>query len=129
MDSASHLRRMTRDGPLSIYDISKRPELFFFAPLLAHAVGLVYGTRFIQPVCGERHRSRTDEQARILEEIERDQQLGCFALTERSAGVLSGLIVETTAEYVPDEDAFVINTPHEGAAKTGSVKDLLQNGS
>ena len=44
----------------------------------------------------------TDEQAKLLYDIEKRQQLGCFALTERSAGVLSGLIVETTAEYVPE---------------------------
>jgi acyl-CoA oxidase len=43
--------------------------------------------------------------------------LGCFSLTEKLAGVQSGLIVETTATYDEAEQVFVLNTPHEGARK------------
>ncbi len=41
--------------------------------------------------------------------------LGCFGLTEVLAGVNSGLVVETTAEYV--DGGFVIRTPRESASK------------
>jgi acyl-CoA oxidase len=35
----------------------------------------------------------------MLQGIQEKGQLGCFLLTEQQAGVLSGLIVETTAKY------------------------------
>lgn len=41
--------------------------------------------------------------------------LGCFALTERLAGVNSGLVVDTTAEF--HDGHFIINTPTPSAAK------------
>ena len=44
-------------------------------------------------------------------------ELGCFGLTEKLAGVQSGLVVETTATYDPAAEEFVLNTPHEGARK------------
>ena len=43
------------------------------------------------------------------------QTLGCFALTEVLAGVNSGLVVETTADFV--DGGFVIHTPNALAAK------------
>jgi hypothetical protein len=33
------------------------------------------------------------------------------------AGVLSGLIVETTADYCPEREVFVLHTPTDSAAK------------
>ena len=33
------------------------------------------------------------------------------------AGVNSGLVVQTTARWVPDEGAFLLHTPHDGACK------------
>ncbi len=44
-------------------------------------------------------------------------QLGCFSLTERRAGVQSGLVVETTADWDHVRGAFVLHTPDEGARK------------
>ena len=43
--------------------------------------------------------------------------VGCFLLTEVQAGVLSGLIVETTATWDADSDSFVLHTPSDKAAK------------
>ena len=43
--------------------------------------------------------------------------LGCFALTEKFAGVSSGMVVETTAEFDAARNEFVISTPSEGAKK------------
>ena len=44
-------------------------------------------------------------------------ELGCFGLTEKLAGVQSGLVVQTTATFDPSTDTFVLNTPSEGARK------------
>ena len=44
-------------------------------------------------------------------------QLGCFLLTEMQAGVLSGLIVETTADWDPALQKFILHTPSDKAAK------------
>ena len=51
-----------------------------------------------------------------------DGVLGCFALTERLAGVNSGLVVQTVAEWCPSPDRpdggrFLLRTPHDGARK------------
>ena len=38
-------------------------------------------------------------------------------MTEKLAGVQSGLVVETTATFDPQRDGFVLSTPHQGARK------------
>ena len=43
--------------------------------------------------------------------------MGCFGLTEKLAGVQSGLVVQTTATYDEASDEFILDTPHEGARK------------
>lgn len=43
--------------------------------------------------------------------------LGCFALTEKLAGVNSGLVVNTTATWVEDAGHFVLSSPNLGAEK------------
>merc|ERR1719453_2939847 len=43
--------------------------------------------------------------------------LGCFGLTEKFAGVSSGMVVETLAEYDHANKEFVITSPSEGAKK------------
>lgn len=52
---------------------------------------------------------------------------GCFSLTEKFAGVNSGLVVNTVVEY---DDAnkdfpFVLNTPTEGAKKNWISQGLV----
>lgn len=44
-------------------------------------------------------------------------QLGCFALTEKFAGVNSGLVVNTEIEWNNAKKKFILNTPSEGAKK------------
>ncbi len=43
--------------------------------------------------------------------------LGCFAFTERGAGVLSGAGVESTATYDPAADVFVLDSPTPSSTK------------
>ena len=53
----------------------------------------------------------------MLDAMQADGTLGCFALTERLAGVNSGLVVQTTAEWKPESGRFLLRTPHDGACK------------
>ncbi len=70
-------------------------------------VGLVQGT--IARLGTERHLS-------WLETTSTLEQIGCFAMTETDHGSnVRGL--ETRAVYLPQEQAFELNTPHRGAWK------------
>eukprot|EP01130_Rhizamoeba_saxonica_P005386 TRINITY_DN2154_c0_g1_i1.p1 TRINITY_DN2154_c0_g1~~TRINITY_DN2154_c0_g1_i1.p1 ORF type:complete len:587 (-),score=107.44 TRINITY_DN2154_c0_g1_i1:54-1736(-) len=55
------------------------------------------------------------EQIEWLEGVWSRGELGCFCLTEAGAGVLSGLIVETTAVF--DGESIIINSPTESSKK------------
>lgn len=65
----------------------------------------------------------SDEQVDDLAAYQAEGKLGCFSLTEKLAGVLSGFIVDTTATYDRDIDGFVINSP-----TTGSKKNWISQG-
>ena len=63
------------------------------------------------------------QQATWLQGVFDRGELGCFCLTEASAGVLSGLIVNTTATFVPASGrraaaGFDLHTPALGDRKT-----------
>jgi acyl-CoA oxidase len=45
----------------------------------------------------------SDKQVGVLDEIQKNGELGCFGLTEKLAGVNSGLVVNTTADWDPDK--------------------------
>ena len=79
------------------------------------------GTTFFQILvdaahCGDSHLDIPANEA-LIERIGAAGELGCFAFTEKGAGVLSGAGVETTAEYDPAADEFVIHSPTPSAAK------------
>lgn len=123
-ESAEAMRALVRTGLLRHTDIRDRPERFFKAHRLlarhavAHGPGfwirftvhynLCYGT--VMAVGGP-------EQIASLDDAQARGQLGCFALTERLAGVQSGLVVQTRAEYDPEAREFVLDTPSDGASK------------
>lgn len=52
-------------------------------------------------------------------------ELGCFALTEKRAGVSSGLVVSTIAEYDKERNTFLLNSPDEGAQKNWISQGLV----
>jgi len=60
-----------------------------------------------------------------LEEIQAKGQLGCFGLTEKLAGVNSGLVVKTTATWVPSKQMFCLNCDSEGAHKNWISQGLV----
>jgi acyl-CoA oxidase len=57
------------------------------------------------------------EQIASLDASQTAGELGCFALTEKLAGVQSGLLVQTQARYDPTSGGFVLSTPSVGASK------------
>ena len=123
-DSAESFRALLRTGLLRNTDLRDRPERFFDAHrlLARHAVahGPGFWIRFtvhynlcmgtVLAVGGE-------EQVRALDASQAAGEIGCFALTEKLAGVQSGLLVQTVAEYDADAAEFVLHTPSAGAAK------------
>jgi acyl-CoA oxidase len=52
-----------------------------------------------------------------LDALQSRGDLGCFSLTEKFAGVNSGLVVQTTATFDEITGEFVLNTPNEGSKK------------
>lgn len=59
----------------------------------------------------------SDQQREELYQTQSSGELGCFAFTEKAAGVLSGAAVETTATFDKHDATFVINSPSDGAVK------------
>lgn len=123
-DSAAFLRALTKSGILRFTDIRDRPDRFFLAHrlLATHAPehGPGFWIRFtvqfnlfagtVVALGGPAHLKQLDA-------IQDAGQLGCFGLTERLAGVNSGLVVDTTATWDASTQCFIINSPSEGAAK------------
>lgn len=119
--SSAVLRRLVKSGVLQFTDMSEAPEKFFLAHRLLSTVGLGgFGIRFTVQYnlfAGSIVGLAGPKQIGMLDEIQAKGQLGCFLLTEMQAGVLSGLIVETTAEWNNDTQTFDLHTPSDKAAK------------
>ena len=122
--SSSMLRDLLRRQLVSMTDLRDDPEWFFEAHrVVAHhgeELGEGFWTRFtvqfnlfagtVLAVGNASH----IEQLRAMQEA---GELGCFALTERFAGVSSGMVVETIATHDPKTRTFVLHSPSEGAYK------------
>jgi alkylation response protein AidB-like acyl-CoA dehydrogenase len=59
----------------------------------------------------------TATHAALVQDARELKKLGCFGLTEKSAGVLSGLLCETIAYYNQETKKIIIHTPNEDAKK------------
>lgn len=123
-DSAAAMRDLLRTNLLLNTDLRDRPERFFKAHrlLARHSVkqGPGFWIRFTvhYNLCfGTVLAVGGPEQIAALAASQAAGELGCFALTERLAGVQSGLLVETQARYDRAADEFVLTTPNPGAAK------------
>ena len=122
--SADFLREIVRRASLRFTDIRDDPRRFFLAHRLLAAHAPAHGPGFwirftvqfnlfagtVVALGGPAHLRRLDA-------IQAAGELGCFCLTERLAGVNSGLVVNTTATYDPATRTFVLNSPSEGAVK------------
>ena len=119
--SALLLKDLVRAGHLKFGDMVDHPEKFFLAHRLLTTVGLsgfwirftVQFNLFAGSVLG----LGGPAQVALLEGMQARGELGCFLLTEKQAGVLSGLVVETTATFDESTSEFVLATPNEAAHK------------
>lgn len=120
-ESAARLQQLMQDGSLLLTDMQDRPERFFLAHrLLARRLVDGFGIRFTVQYnlfAGSILGLGGQEQVSRLPEYQKSATLGCFALTERSAGVSSGLVVNTSAVWDADRQVFVLHTPNEDARK------------
>jgi alkylation response protein AidB-like acyl-CoA dehydrogenase len=122
--SAGALRDLLQKRLLSLTDLRDDPEYFFLAhrTIAEHgeALGAGFWTRFtvqFNLFAGTVLAVGNASQIASLEAMQAAGALGCFALTEKFAGVSSGMVVETTAEFDAARNEFVISTPSEGAKK------------
>lgn len=119
--SSALLRRLVQSELLRFTDMRDNPEKFFLAHRLLSSVGLNgFGVRFtvqFNLFAGSILGLGGSEQVALLDEYQRNGDLGCFLLTEMQAGVLSGLIVETTCDWCPTTGSFILHTPSDSAAK------------
>ena len=119
--SAAALRRLIKTRLLAYTDMREQPEKFFLAHRLLSSAGLGgFGIRFtvqFNLFAGSILGLGSREQVGELDAMQAEGSLGCFLLTETSAGVLSGLIVHTTCTYDEQTDGFVLHTPSDAAAK------------
>ncbi|GMH76486.1 hypothetical protein TL16_g07103 [Triparma laevis f. inornata] len=119
--SSQALRSLVKSKVLKFTDMSENPEKFFLAHRLLSTVGLGgFGIRFtvqFNLFAGSLVGLAGEEQLKMLDSIQEKGQLGCFLLTEMQAGVLSGLIVETTCDWDEEKQEFILHTPSDKAAK------------
>mmetsp|Transcript_17656 Transcript_17656/g.21404 ORF Transcript_17656/g.21404 Transcript_17656/m.21404 type:complete len:472 (+) Transcript_17656:152-1567(+) len=122
-ESAQILRDLVQSEMLKFTDIQTDPEKFFEAHrlLLAPSTrGPGFGIRFTVQYnlfAGSVVGLGSPEQVAKLENFAKEARLGCFCLTETGAGVNSGLVVETTATWVPEKQQFLLHCPTPSAEK------------
>jgi len=131
-ESASQLRDITKSRVIQFTDLRDSPERFFKAhriladrsPELGPGFFIRYTVQnnlfggTVLAVGGPEHLEQ-------LEEIQDRGQLGCFALTERLAGVNSGLVVNTQVTWQAATGDFLLHTPNEGAEKNWISQGLV----
>jgi len=123
-ESAEKLRKLVSEGPLKLTDLQEEPEKFFSAHRLlseyATRVGPGFGIRFtvqFNLFAGTILGLGNEKQVAQLKDVQAKGQLGCFCLTEKLAGVNSGLVVNTTAVWDDSKQMFLVDCPDAGAHK------------
>ena len=123
-DSAAILRNIVRSNLLRFTDVQRNPLRFFEAHRIlaarAPALGPGFWIRFTVQYnlfAGSIAALGDAEQLDALDAMQARGTLGCFALTEKLAGVNSGMVANTTAVYDTESTTFSISTPTQGAHK------------
>jgi len=128
-ESAEVLRSFARTGLLRYTDMRDEPERFFAAHrLLASKILGGFGIRFtvqFNLFAGSILGLGGSDQVAMLDDLQAKGELGCFALTEVGAGVLSGFIVKTTATWDAARNGFLIDTPDISAEKNWISQGLV----
>ncbi len=122
--TAKLLRRCVRTGAVSFFDIERNPEKFFEAHRMlakrANDCGPGMWIRFTVQfnLCAGTVVALASKSQRVrLKEMQAKGKLGCFCLTERLAGVNSGLVVNTRATYDRERRLFVIDSGGDDGTK------------
>eukprot|EP00931_Biecheleriopsis_adriatica_P035205 TRINITY_DN20264_c0_g1_i2.p1 TRINITY_DN20264_c0_g1~~TRINITY_DN20264_c0_g1_i2.p1 ORF type:complete len:490 (+),score=104.67 TRINITY_DN20264_c0_g1_i2:60-1472(+) len=134
-NSAEQLRTLQKTGLLLLTDLKNDPSKFFEAHrlLARHAPQLGPGFWFRFTVqynlfAGSILAVGNDTHIKYLETIQKEGLLGCYALTEKLAGVNSGGVVGTVAEWDDRTQEFILTSAGVGAQKNwisqGLVGDL-----
>lgn len=128
-ESADCLRAVCRSKLLRFTDMRDAPERFFAAHrLLASRILGGFGIRFtvqFNLFAGSILGLGNDDQIKMLDYMQERGELGCFALTEVGAGVLSGFIVKATATWDSMRCGFVISTPTAESEKNWISQGLV----
>ena len=122
--SAARLRKLLKAMILKQTDLEEHPARFYAAhrylSKYGHKIGPGFSIRFtvqFNLFAGTVLALGNDEQRASLITMQADGQLGCFALTERLAGVSSGLVVQTECHWDEAKQMFRLHTPTDGACK------------
>jgi len=122
--SADRLRKLLQDGPLKLTDLREAPEKFFSAHSVlseyATKVGPGFGIRFtvqFNLFAGTVIALGNNQQVAALSDMQAQGKLGCFCLTEKLAGVNSGLVVNTTCTWDDSKQMYLLHCPDAGAFK------------
>ncbi|GBG28060.1 Acyl-coenzyme A oxidase-like protein [Hondaea fermentalgiana] len=123
---AEQLRGLIKTGLLKFTDLRDNPERFFEAHriLLSPGINALGGegmsvafTVSFNLWAGSILGLGGPSQVAALDDMQKAGTLGCFCLTEKYAGVNSGLVVQTTATWIPERQQFLLDTPNDGAKK------------
>ena len=130
--SAEKLSILVKSGLLEFTDLTRNPERFFLAHRLLVRKGFEQGPGFSIRFTVEYNlfggtvlELGNDRQRMSLQAMRERGELGCFALTEKLAGVNSGLIVQTTCTWSQREKRFTLQTPSESARKIWISQGLV----
>ena len=131
-ESSRRMRSLLKTGLLRHDDLVNNPERFFLAHriLAEHATKLGPGfwirfTVHYNLCMGTILGLGSDKQVAMLDSFQEEGLLGCFSLTEKFAGVNSGMLVETVAEYCDETKTFLLRSPKEGAKKNWISQGLV----
>lgn len=123
-ESSGQLRELLKLGMIKMTDLRDDPAWFFEAhrviALHGEDLGMGFWTRFTVQYnlfAGTIIAVGNPSQIKQLDDMQSAGELGCFGLTEKFAGVSSGMVVETIAEFDAATREFVITSPNEGAYK------------
>eukprot|EP00435_Cladocopium_sp_Y103_P018192 s1290_g4.t1 len=131
-ESAQQLRSLQQTGLLKLTDLKYNPAKFFEAHrlLARHAPNLGPGfwirfTVHYNLFAGSVLAVGNEDQVKQLDEIQQKGLLGCFGLTEKLAGVNSGGVVNTIAEWDDQTQEFVLTSHEVGAQKNWISQGLV----
>lgn len=132
LESAKRMRALLQTGLLRHTDLNNNPERFFLAHRLlarhAPALGPGFWIRFTvhYNLCaGTVLGLGNEDQIKQLDEWQDQGLLGCFSLTEKLAGVNSGLVVNTQAHWDQATQSFNLHSPNLGAYKNWISQGLV----